>query len=375
MTVELTSELIRHVSVTPDDDGCQSLLAERLQASACAATPLRYGEVDNLWLTHGQGEPVLAFVGHTDVVPAGPAEQWDTPPFAPEIRDGHLYGRGAADMKGSVAAMVTAMERFIAAHPDHAGTLALLLTSDEEGLALDGTRKVVAWLADNGIHIKWCVVGEPSSDQMLGDVIKNGRRGSLTGRLILHGVQGHVAYPERAENPVHKALPALAALCSEVWDRGNDHYPATSFQISNINAGTGADNVIPGSLQVILNFRYSTEVTEEELIDRLRGILDAHDLRYDLEWLPSSKPFLTTSGDLLQSVRGAVSAVTGIEPRLSTAGGTSDGRFIAPTGAEVVELGPLNGTIHKVNECVSIEDLDALSAIYEEIMVRLLGSE
>jgi succinyl-diaminopimelate desuccinylase len=373
MTVELASELIRHASVTPDDAGCQSMLAERLQASACVANTQRFGEVDNLWLTHGRGEPVLAFVGHTDVVPAGPAEQWDSPPFAPEIRDGCLYGRGAADMKGSIAAMVTAMERFIAAHPDHAGTLALLLTSDEEGPALDGTRKVVTYLADKGIHIKWCVVGEPSSADELGDVIKNGRRGSLTGRLNLHGVQGHVAYPERAENPVHKALPALAELCAQVWDRGNDHYPATSFQISNINAGTGADNVIPGTLQVILNFRYSTEVTEEELIDRLRGILDAHGLRYDLEWLPSSKPFLTASGDLLQAVRGAVAAVTGIEPRLSTAGGTSDGRFIAPTGAEVVELGPLNSTIHKVNECVSIEDLDALSAIYEEIMVRLLA--
>jgi succinyl-diaminopimelate desuccinylase len=373
MTVELASELIRHASVTPDDAGCQTLLAERLQVSACVANPLRFGEVENLWLTHGRGEPVLAFVGHTDVVPAGPAEQWDSPPFSPEIRDGYLYGRGAADMKGSVAAMVTAMERFIAAYHDHAGTLALLLTSDEEGPALDGTRKVVSWLADNGIHIKWCVVGEPSSAEEFGDVIKHGRRGSLTGHLTLHGVQGHVAYPERSENPVHKALPALAELCAQVWDRGNDHYPATSFQISNIHAGTGADNIIPGTLQVILNFRYSTEVTEEELIDRLRDILDAHGLRYDLEWLPSSKPFLTASGDLLQAVRGAVAAVTGIQPRLSTAGGTSDGRFIAPTGSEVVEVGPLNSTIHKVNECVSIEDLDALSAIYEEVMVRLLA--
>ena len=365
--------MIRRASVTPDDAGCQELLAGRLRASGCRATPLRSGEVDNLWLCHGQGDPVLAFLGHTDVVPPGPVQQWDSPPFSPAVRDGCLYGRGAADMKGSLAAMVTAMERFLAAHPDHAGTLALLLTSDEEGPAVNGTCKVVEYLAAQGVSIKWCVVGEPTSAQRLGDTIKNGRRGSLTGRLTVHGVQGHVAYPDQADNPVHKALPALAELCAEVWDRGNAHYPPTSFQISNIHAGTGADNVIPGSLEVILNFRYSTEVTEEDLIRRLRGVLDGHGLRYDLDWLPSSKPFLTASGDLLEAVRAAVTAATGAEPQLSTAGGTSDGRFVAPAGAEVVELGPVNSTAHKVNECVQVADLDALSAIYEDIMGRLLA--
>ena len=306
------------------------------------------------------------------MVPPGPTEQWHSPPFEPVVRDGLLYGRGAADMKGSVAAMVTALERFVQLHPDHAGRVALLLTSDEEGPAQDGTRKVVEYLQQQDIRIRWCVVGEPSSNARLGDVIKNGRRGSLTGHLTVRGVQGHVAYPERADNPVHKALPALAELCAQAWDQGNEHYPPTGFQISNLHAGTGADNVIPGTLQVVLNFRYSTAVTEEQLISRLRGILDSHGLDYELRWLPSSKPFLTASGDLLQAVCDAVTAVTGSAPALSTAGGTSDGRFIAPTGAEVVELGPLNGSIHKVNECVSVADLEALSSIYEDIMVRLL---
>jgi succinyl-diaminopimelate desuccinylase len=373
MTAELACELIRRASVTPEDAGCQELLAGRLRASGCQATPLRFGEVDNLWLCHGQGDPVLTFLGHTDVVPPGPVEQWDSPPFSPAIRGGCLYGRGAADMKGSVAAMVTAMERFLAVHPDHGGTLALLLTSDEEGPAVNGTRKVVEYLMENGIRIKWCVVGEPTSAGRLGDIIKNGRRGSLTGRLTVHGVQGHVAYPDQADNPVHKALPALTELCAAVWDRGNEHYPPTSFQISNIHAGTGADNVIPGTMEVILNFRYSTDVTEEELIGRLRGILDSHGLRYDLDWLPSSKPFLTPSGELLGNVRAAVTAATGAEPQLSTAGGTSDGRFVAPAGAEVVEVGPVNSTAHKVNECVQVAELETLSAIYEDIMVRLLG--
>ena len=372
MTLELASELIRRASVTPEDAGCQELLAARLRAAGCEVTPLPFGDVRNLWLTHGSGAPLLAFVGHTDVVPPGPTEQWHSPPFEPVVRDGLLYGRGAADMKGSVAAMVTALERFVQLHPDHAGRVALLLTSDEEGPAQDGTRKVVEYLQQQDIRIRWCVVGEPSSNARLGDVIKNGRRGSLTGHLTVRGVQGHVAYPERADNPVHKALPALAELCAQAWDQGNEHYPPTGFQISNLHAGTGADNVIPGTLQVVLNFRYSTAVTEEQLISRLRGILDSHGLDYELRWLPSSKPFLTASGDLLQAVCDAVTAVTGSAPALSTAGGTSDGRFIAPTGAEVVELGPLNGSIHKVNECVSVADLEALSSIYEDIMVRLL---
>jgi len=375
MTIALATELIRLASVTPDDAGCQALLAGRLEAGGCTARSLRFGEVDNLWLTHGHGAPVLVFLGHTDVVPAGPLEQWQSPPFAPEIRDGCLYGRGAADMKGSVAAMVTAMERFIAARPDHEGTLALLLTSDEEGIATDGTRRVVGYLNENDIHIDWCVVGEPSSKDSVADVIKNGRRGSLTGRLSVHGIQGHVAYPDQARNPVHAAVPALAELCAEVWDRGNAHYPPTSFQISNIHAGTGADNVIPGTLQVILNFRYSTEVTEDGLIARLRGILDRHGLDYELEWLPSSKPFLTAAGPLLDATRQAVARITGREPELSTAGGTSDGRFVAPAGAEVVEVGPVNSTIHKVNEHVRAADLETLSEIYEEIMRRLLASK
>lgn len=372
MTIELACELIQRSSVTPEDAGCQHLLAERLRASGCTATSLRFEEVDNLWVTHGNGEPVLAFLGHTDVVPAGPPDEWHSDPFRPDMRDGYLYGRGAADMKGSVAAMVTAMERFLEQYPDHAGTLALILTSDEEGPSINGTRRVAEYLQEHGIRIQWCVVGEPSSSDTLGDVIKNGRRGSLTGRLLIHGVQGHVAYPDFAENPVHAAAPALKELCEAVWDNGNDHYPPTGLQISSIHAGTGADNIIPGSLEIRFNFRYSTEVTEELLMERVNEILSRNRLRFDLDWLPSSKPFLTTEGRLIEVTCAAVAEETGREPQLSTAGGTSDGRFIAPSGAEVIELGPLNATIHKVNECVSVADLEALSRIYESIMKRLL---
>ncbi|MEX2524335.1 MAG: succinyl-diaminopimelate desuccinylase [Gammaproteobacteria bacterium] len=372
VTIELACELIQRSSVTPEDAGCQHLLAERLRASGCTATSLRFEEVDNLWVTHGNGEPVLAFLGHTDVVPAGPPDEWHSDPFRPDMRDGYLYGRGAADMKGSVAAMVTAMERFLEQYPDHAGTLALILTSDEEGPSINGTRRVAEYLQEHGIRIQWCVVGEPSSSDTLGDVIKNGRRGSLTGRLLIHGVQGHVAYPDFAENPVHAAAPALKELCEAVWDNGNDHYPPTGLQISSIHAGTGADNIIPGSLEIRFNFRYSTEVTEELLMERVNEILSRNRLRFDLDWLPSSKPFLTTEGRLIEVTCAAVAEETGREPQLSTAGGTSDGRFIAPSGAEVIELGPLNATIHKVNECVSVADLEALSRIYESIMKRLL---
>ena len=373
MTVALAQALIKLASVTPEDAGCQRLIAERLEKIGGKATHLRFEDVDNLWLTHGDGDPVLVFLGHTDVVPTGPIENWHSDPFQPEIRDGCLYGRGAADMKGSVAAMVTAFERFLAENPAHPGTLALLLTSDEEGIAVNGTKKVVAYLEEQGIRIKWCLVGEPTCDQVFGDTIKNGRRGSLTGHLTVFGTQGHVAYPDKADNPIHAVAPVLARLVAAVWDNGNEHYPPTSFQVSNIHAGTGADNVIPGTCAVQLNFRYSTEVTEDELIDRVRSTLDECKLRYELKWLPSSKPFLTASGQLLTAASNAVTAVTGRTPALSTSGGTSDGRFIAPAGAEVAELGPLNKTIHRIDECVSIEDLENLSLIYEKIIAALLS--
>ena len=371
-TLELARQLISRASVTPDDAGCQQLIADYLAASGCEAVFLRHNDVDNLWLTHGRGEPVFCFLGHTDVVPAGDMEQWHSKPFTAELRDGYLYGRGAADMKGSVASMVTALQRFTGAHPDHRGTLALLLTSDEEGLALDGTRRVVDYLQRNNIVISWCLVGEPSASDVLGDTIKNGRRGSLTGRLTVQGVQGHVAYPDRALNPVHALVPALHELCATVWDKGNEFYPPTSFQVSNINAGTGADNVIPGAVQLVFNFRYSSETTEEQLKQAVHALLDRYGLKYALHWHSSGLPFLTRSGPLLDAVTQSLREVTGVETTLSTGGGTSDGRFIAPTGAEVIELGPVNATIHKVNECVKVEDLETLSGIYERILEKLM---
>ena len=373
MTLELAKDLIRRPSVTPDDAGCQPLLARRLQQAGCVARHLRFAEVDNLWLTHGRGEPVLAFLGHTDVVPAEPLASWQSKPFTPSVRNGYLYGRGAADMKGSIAAMVTAMERFIADHPHHPGTLALLLTSDEEGMAINGTKKVVEYLDEQGVTIRWCVVGEPSSRKKLGDVVKNGRRGSLTAELRIMGRQGHVAYPDLAKNPIHLLAPALNDLCALTWDEGNAHYPPTSFQVSNIHAGGGTGNVIPAEIQLVFNFRYSTASTEEQLIRQVETTLDKFALHYELNWLPSSKPFLTPSGELLEAVKSAVFSSSGHEPELSTSGGTSDGRFIAPTGAEVVELGPVNASIHKANECVRIADLDALSRIYENTLLRLLS--
>lgn len=374
MTIELTKELISRVSVTPDDGGCQQLIAERLEKSGCMATHLRFDDVDNLWLTHGSGAPVFSFLGHTDVVPAGTIADWKTDPFEPVMKDGFLYGRGAADMKGSVAAMVTAMERFIRTNPDHPGTLALMLTSDEEGIAINGTKKVVEYLNEQNITIQWCLVGEPSSKDKVGDIIKNGRRGSLTGQLRVYGQQGHVAYPDLAENPIHRIAPALAALCGKEWDRGNEHYPPTSFQVSNIHAGDGTTNVIPGELEMSFNFRYCTESTEEQLIKEVEMVLDNLDLRYALNWLPSSKPFLTESGKLLDVIQTVVARITGYKSTPSTVGGTSDGRFIAPTGAEVVEIGPVNETIHKVNECVKVDDLETLSGIYEGVLQELLGS-
>ena len=371
-TLELAKDLISRRSVTPEDGGCQVMLAERLEAIGFKANHLRFDDVDNLWITRGEGDPVFAFVGHTDVVPTGPLDQWNSDPFVPEIRDGMLYGRGAADMKSSIAAFVTAVERFIDKHPDHQGTIALLITSDEEGPSINGTRKVVEYLEENNIKIKWCLVGEPTSEKKAGDVIKNGRRGSLGGKLIVRGIQGHVAYPHLAENPIHKLSPALNELCAKVWDEGNEFYPPTSFQISNIHAGTGADNVIPGEVEVLFNYRFCTEITEEELRAQTEEILDKYKLDYELSWKLSGNPFLTPEGSLVDAVREAISEVAGYETELSTAGGTSDGRFIAPTGAQVVELGPLNQTIHKIDECVKIDDLLTLSSIYELIIKKLI---
>ena len=371
-TLELAQELIRRASVTPNDAGCQKFIADHLNPIGFEAVHLRRNDVDNLWLTHGQGDPVFTFLGHTDVVPPGDLNDWNSHPFEPELRDGYLYGRGAADMKGSVASMATAMERFTSRHPEHKGTLSLLLTSDEEGLAVDGTSRVVEYLVKNHTAIKWCLVGEPSCEKVLGDTIKNGRRGSSTGWLTVYGVQGHVAYPDRALNPVHSILPPLNELCNTAWDQGNEFYPPTSFQISNIHAGTGADNVIPGKAEVVFNFRYSSETNEDALKTSVHEILEKNGLRYEIKWHASGLPFLTSSGRLLDTTMEAVREVTGRQPELSTAGGTSDGRFIAPTGAEVIELGPVNATIHKIDECVKAEDLETLSLIYERILNKLL---
>jgi len=370
-TLELARALLGRRSVTPEDGGCQQLVAERLEKAGFHSRHLPFGYVRNLWATHGSGEPLLAFLGHTDVVPPGPLEDWESDPFQPHIRDGLLYGRGAADMKGSVAAMVIALERYVADNPDHPGTLALLLTSDEEGVAVNGIRRVMETFRQDNIVINMCLVGEPSSDRRLGDVIRIGRRGSLGATLRVHGIQGHVAFPEKADNPVHAASAALAELCAQTWDNGNDRFPATGFQISNIHAGTGADNVIPGELEVMFNFRFCTETTDDELKQRVHAILDRHGLNYDIEWRLSGQPFLTESGALLQAVRDSIREICGLETELSTGGGTSDGRFIAPTGAEVIELGPINATIHKLNECMPVTDLDTLSELYEVIIKKL----
>jgi len=370
-TFELTCDLISRASVTPEDEGCQAVMIARLETIGFTIERLRFDDVDNFWARRGNQAPVFAFAGHTDVVPTGPVEQWQSDPFKPEVRDGMLYGRGAADMKGSLAAMVTACERFIAEHPDHTGSIAFLITSDEEGPSINGTVKVVEHLEARGEKIDWCLVGEPTSSDKLGDVIKNGRRGSLGCRLTVHGVQGHIAYPQLAKNPIHLFAPALTALCAIEWDRGNDYFPATSFQVSNINGGTGATNVIPGDLEVIFNFRFSTEVTEQQLRDGVEAVLDQHQLDYTINWTLSGHPFLTPPGTLVNATIAAINHVTGLDAGLSTSGGTSDGRFIAPTGSQVIELGPLNATIHKIDECVYAKDLDQLSAIYENILLEL----
>lgn len=372
-TLALTLDLIREPSVTPYDADCQTLMIRRLEAIGFRVERLRFGEVDNFWARRGSDGPVFCFAGHTDVVPTGPVEKWSVPPFEPSITDGILTGRGAADMKGSLAAMVVACERFVAAYPDHKGSIAFLITSDEEGVAVDGTVRVVETLEARNEKITWCLVGEPSSTTQVGDVIKNGRRGSLGGILTVIGRQGHVAYPHLADNPIHRAAPALAELAAEHWDNGNDFFPATSFQISNINAGTGANNVIPGELQVVFNFRFSTELTEAVLRQRTEAILDKHGLQYRLDWKLSGHPFLTARGALVDAAVDSIRAVTGRDTELSTSGGTSDGRFIAPTGAQVLELGPVNKTIHQINECVAVADLDTLTDLYEGILERLLA--
>ncbi len=371
-TVELARELIRRPSVTPDDAGCQVLIAERLGRLGFRIEPMPFGEVHNLWARRGEQGPLLCLAGHTDVVPPGPREAWRHDPFDPVIEDGRLYGRGAADMKGSLAAMVTACERFLARHPGHRGSIAFLLTSDEEGPAVDGTARVVRALQARGERIDWALVGEPTAERSAGDVIKNGRRGSLSGRLRVIGRQGHVAYPDKADNPIHRFAPALAELVAAEWDRGNEHFPPTTFQMSNIRAGTGAGNVIPGELEAWFNFRYSTETTAEALRARVEEVLRRHAIPHELAWEHSGEPFLTPAGELVEAVRAAVRRVAGIEPRLSTSGGTSDGRFIAPTGAQVVELGPCNATIHQADEHVAVEELVRLSAIYEAVLDALL---
>ncbi len=372
-TVDLTFDLISRNSVTPADQGCQEVMTARLAAAGFKIENLRYGNVDNFWATRGKEGPVLCFAGHTDVVPTGPLEEWKSDPFKPAIRDGVLYGRGAADMKSALAAMITATEEFVKAHPDHKGTIAYLITSDEEGPSVDGTKKVVETLRERGQKIDWCIVGEPSSEKQLGDTIKIGRRGSLSGRLTVHGVQGHIAYPQLAENPVHTFAPALAELTARTWDQGNEHFQPTSFQISNFNAGTGAPNVIPGELKARFNLRYSPVQTIDGLKDVVEGILKKHGVRYTLEWYVSGEPFYTSPGALSDGVTKAIDAVTGIKPKFSTGGGTSDGRFIAPLGAQVVELGVINASIHKVNESVNVEDIDRLHRIYLNALKEMLA--
>lgn len=370
-TQQLAMDLIRRESVTPEDAGCQNLLADRLNSLGFDCQHLRFAGVDNLWAVLGQTGPLFCFAGHTDVVPPGELSNWAQPPFEPQIIDGMLCGRGAADMKGSIAAMMTAVERFLDKHPTPGFRIGWLITSDEEGDAINGTVKVIDWLEQQKTRIDWCLVGEPSSTSQVGDVIKNGRRGSLGARLKIRGIQGHVAYPHLASNPIHLAAPALAELACLEWDQGNASFPPTSFQISNVAAGTGATNVIPGEMEVVFNFRFSTEQSPDQLAETTEALLKKHGLEYAIEWNLSGMPFLTESGSLVEAARAAVHAVTGRATTLSTSGGTSDGRFIAPTGAQVIELGPVNATIHKVNERVSVQDLDSLSLIYEQVLVEL----
>ena len=370
--LELTKELINRRSVTPEDAGCQDFMKAWLAESGFENETMVFEDTTNLWSRRGNDGPVFCFAGHTDVVPSGPEDAWQTPPFVATEKDGNLHGRGAADMKGSLAAMLAATRQFVADYPDHHGSIAYLITSDEEGPATEGTVKVVETLVERGEKVDWCIVGEPSSTELVGDIVKNGRRGSLNARLVIRGKQGHVAYPHLARNPIHLAAPALAALASEVWDEGNAFFPPTSFQISNVHSGTGATNVVPGELEALINFRFSTESTVEGLQQRVRDLLDSHGLEYELHWTVSGLPFLTEPGALLDGVSAAIKQVTGRDTQPSTSGGTSDGRFIATMGTQVVELGPVNATIHQVNECIKADDLDLLTDIYQVTLERLL---
>lgn len=372
-TLDLSLELLRQPSVTPIDHNCQNIMADRLAQVGFNIEHMRFEDVDNLWARRGTQDPVFCFAGHTDVVPTGDLQAWQSAPFQPEIRDGTLYGRGAADMKTALAAMIIATERFVKKHPDHKGSIAYLITSDEEGPSINGTVKVIETLEARQEKITWCLVGEPSSTQQLGDIIKNGRRGSLNGVLTVKGKQGHVAYPHLARNPIHLAASAIQELSETVWDKGNEYFPATTFQISNIHAGTGATNVVPGKLEVTFNFRYSTEVTAEILKQRVIDLLNRHGLEYHIDWTLSGLPFLTPVGELVNAAKHAIQKVTGTESQLSTTGGTSDGRFIAPTGAQVLELGVLNASIHQINEHVNVADLEPLAEIYEEMLTQLLA--
>ncbi|UKA24736.1 succinyl-diaminopimelate desuccinylase [Photobacterium damselae subsp. damselae] len=371
--ISLAKDLLSRRSVTPEDAGCQDVMIERLRQLGFCIETMVFDDTTNLWARRGTQAPLFVFAGHTDVVPSGPIEQWHTHPFEPTIKDGMLYGRGAADMKGSLACMIVAIERFIAENPDHQGSIGLLITSDEEGPFINGTTRVVDTLEARNEKIDLCIVGEPSSTLVVGDVVKNGRRGSITGDLTVKGIQGHVAYPHLADNPVHRALPALAELATKTWDNGNDYFPPTSFQIPNINAGTGASNVVPGECQVQFNFRFSTELTDEAIKAQVHETLDQHQLDYHLNWTLSGHPFLTEKGTLVDAVVAAIEEVAHITPELSTSGGTSDGRFIARTGAQVIELGPVNATIHKVNECVKIEDLELLTDMYQKVLEKTLA--
>jgi succinyl-diaminopimelate desuccinylase len=371
-TLELLIDLICRPSVTPKDEGCQDVLAQRLAPLGFIEERLDFSDTQNIWLRRGTAKPFFVFLGHTDVVPPGPLDAWQSPPFEPTIRDGKLYGRGTADMKGGIAAFITAVERFISKHPNHNGSIAVMMTSDEEGIATNGVVKVVEVLEQRNEKIDWCLVGEPSSDKRIGDVIRVGRRGSINGKLTVKGIQGHVAYPELADNPIHTFAPALKELTEEIWDRGNSNFPPTSLQVSNIQSGTGAENIIPGHLDVQFNLRFCTELDEQTIRQRTHAILDKHGFDYDLQWRLSGNPFLTERGELIDAAHAAIKSVTGYETKDDTGGGTSDGRFIAPTGAQVIELGPLNESIHKINENIDVNDLEVLSAIYEKILVNLL---
>ena len=372
-TLELTKELIQRPSVTPNDAGCQEIILKKFISLGFHIEKMLFGDVENLWARHGKEGPLLVFAGHTDVVPPGPLTNWTTPPFEPNVRDGFLYGRGAADMKSGLAAMIIAAENFIKQNPNYPGSIAFLITSDEEGPSINGTQKVIETLVNRGEKIDYCVIGEASSDKLLCDQIRVGRRGSLGGKLTIHGKQGHVAFPHLANNPIHAAAAALHELTSQTWDQGNEFFPPTTFQISNIHSGTGAANVIPGVLEILFNFRFSTAVTVEELQQRVGKILEKSNLNFDLQWNVSGQPFLTKKGKLIAAVTQSIKELTGLEPVLSTGGGTSDGRFIAPTGAEVIELGPCNASVHQINEHVSVEDLEVLTRIYQTILEKIFG--